>query len=101
MVTSLEWSKYVGRIATGRISAGRIRTGQQIALLRGDGTKVLSKVDQVQLYDNLGRTDAAEAFAGDIVAVIGIPDPEIGIRLLIRPTLLHWNVSPLMNRHFR
>ncbi len=78
MVTSLEWSKYVGRIATGRISAGRIRTGQQIALLRGDGTKVLAKVDQVQLYDNLGRTDAAEAFAGDIVAVIGIPDPEIG-----------------------
>ena len=78
MVTSLEWSRYVGRVATGRISAGRIRTGQQIALMRADGSKTLSKVDQVQLYDNLGRSDAEEACAGDIVAVIGLPDPEIG-----------------------
>ena len=78
MVTSLEWSKYVGRIATGRITAGSLRTGQQIALLRADGTKTLSKVDQVQLFSNLGRTDADEAQAGDIVAVIGLPDPEIG-----------------------
>ena len=78
MVTSLEWSRYVGRIATGKIAAGRIRTGQQIALMRADGSKIMSKVDQVQLYDNLGRTDAEEATAGDIVAVIGLPDPEIG-----------------------
>ena len=78
MVTSLEWSRYVGRVATGRISAGRIRTGHQIALMRADGSKTLSKVDQVQLYDNLGRSDAEEACAGDIVAVIGLPDPEIG-----------------------
>ncbi len=78
MVTSLEWSRYVGRVATGRISAGRIRTGQQIALMRADGSKILSKVDQVQLFDNLGRSDAEEACAGDIVAVIGLPDPEIG-----------------------
>ncbi len=78
MVTSLEWSRYVGRVATGRISAGRIRTGQQIALMRADGSKTLSKVDQVQLFDNLGRSDAEEACAGDIVAVIGLPDPEIG-----------------------
>jgi GTP-binding protein len=78
MVTSLEWSRYVGRIATGRIAAGKIRTGQQIALMRADGTKSMSKVDQVQYFDNLGRSDTAEAFAGDIVAVIGLPDPEIG-----------------------
>lgn len=78
MVTSLEWSRYVGRVATGRIAAGRIRTGQQIALMRADGLKTLSKVDQVQLFDNLGRSDAEEACAGDIVAVIGLPDPEIG-----------------------
>jgi len=78
MVTSLEWSRYVGRVATGRIAAGRIRTGQQVALMRADGSKILSKVDQVQLFDNLGRSDADEACAGDIVAVIGLPDPEIG-----------------------
>ncbi len=78
MVTSLEWSRYVGRIATGRITAGKLRPGQQVALLRADGSKTLTKVDTVQLFDNLGRSDAAEASAGDIVAVIGLPDPEIG-----------------------
>ncbi|MFM8475722.1 MAG: translational GTPase TypA [Planctomycetaceae bacterium] len=78
MVTSLEWSRYVGRIATGRIAAGKLRTGQQIALMRADGSKTLAKVEQVQLFDNLGRSDTPEGQAGDIVAVIGLPDPEIG-----------------------
>ncbi len=78
MVTSLEWSRYVGRIATGRVAAGKIRTGQQIALMRADGSKTMAKIDQVQLFDNLGRSDAEEAQAGDIVAVTGLPDPEIG-----------------------
>ena len=78
MVTSLEWSKYVGRIATGRIAAGQLRTGQQIALTKKDGTVVKQKVDQVQLFSNLGRSDAEEASAGDIVAVVGLDNPEIG-----------------------
>ena len=78
MVTSLEWSRYVGRIATGRIAAGRIKSGQQIAMMRADGSKTMAKVDKVQLFDNLGRSDSDEAQAGDIVAVTGLPDPEIG-----------------------
>jgi len=78
MVTSLEWSRYVGRIATGRIAAGRIKSGQQIALMRADGSKTMAKIDKVQLFDNLGRSDSEEAQAGDIVAVTGLPDPEIG-----------------------
>ncbi|MFO0975163.1 MAG: translational GTPase TypA [Planctomycetaceae bacterium] len=90
MVTSLEWSRYVGRIATGRIAAGRIKTGQQVALMRADGSKAMSKIDQVQLFDNLGRSDTAEASAGDIVAVIGLPDPEIGDTIAdpLNPTAL-------------
>ena len=78
MVTSLDWSNYVGRIATGRISAGSIRTGQQIAIMREDGSQTTAKVDQVQLFNNLGRTDTDKAAAGDIVSLIGLPDPEIG-----------------------
>jgi GTP-binding protein len=78
MVTSLEWSRYVGRIATGRIAAGRIKSGQQIALMRADGSKTMAKIDKVQLFDNLGRSDSELAQAGDIVAVTGLPDPEIG-----------------------
>lgn len=78
MVTSLDWSEYVGRIATGRIAAGQLTSGQQIALMRADGSRELSKLDQLQLFNNLGRTDAESASAGDIVALIGLPDPEIG-----------------------
>lgn len=78
MVTSLTWSKYVGKIATGRITAGRIKTGQQISLMQADGAVTKSKVDQVQLFDNLGRADTDEAAAGDLVALVGLPDPAIG-----------------------
>ncbi|MEZ6122243.1 MAG: translational GTPase TypA [Planctomycetaceae bacterium] len=78
MVTSLEYSGYVGRIATGRIAAGKIRTGQQIALMREDGSIDKMKVDQVQLFSNLGRVDTEEAHAGDIVALTGLIDPMIG-----------------------
>ena len=78
MVTSLEWSEYVGRIATGRIAAGQLRTKQRIALTRSDGSIEHAKVDQVQLFDNLGRSDTESASAGEIVAIIGLPDPEIG-----------------------
>ncbi|MCA9050916.1 MAG: translational GTPase TypA, partial [Planctomycetaceae bacterium] len=78
MVTSLEWSKYVGRIATGRVAAGRIRTGQQVALTKKDGSIERCRRDQVQLFNNLGRVDAEEAQAGDIVAVVGLENPEIG-----------------------
>ncbi len=90
MVTSLEWSRYVGRIATGRIAAGRIKTGQQVALMRADGSKAMAKIDQVQLFDNLGRSDTVDASAGDIVAVIGLPDPEIGDTIAdpLNPTAL-------------
>jgi GTP-binding protein len=78
MVTSLDWSEYVGRIATGRVAAGQVKTGQQIVLMRADGSRTLTKIDQVQLFNNLGRVDAESASAGDIVALIGLPDPEIG-----------------------
>ena len=78
MVTSLDWSEYVGRVATGRIVAGTVTTGQQIVLMRDDGSHDPAKIDQVQLFNNLGRTDAKSACAGDIVALIGLPDPEIG-----------------------
>ena len=78
MVTSLDWSEYVGRIATGRVVAGQVKTGQQITLMRADGTQELARLDQVQLFNNLGRVDADSATAGEIVALIGLPDPEIG-----------------------
>ncbi len=78
MVTSLDWSKYVGRIATGRLLSGRIKKGQSVALIREDGKPYPANIETLQLFDKLGRVDAEEASAGDIVAIIGLPQPEIG-----------------------
>ena len=78
MVTSLEWSEFVGRIATGRIASGRIRRGQKVKLMRADGTRESAEIAAVEVFDKLGRVSVEEAAAGDIVALTGLPDPEIG-----------------------
>ena len=78
MVTTLTWSEYVGRIAIGRINAGEVVTGQKIIMLKTDGTPVKGEVVALELFDKLGRNEADIATAGDIVALTGLPDPEIG-----------------------
>jgi GTP-binding protein len=78
MVTTLAWSDYVGRIATGRIESGNIRKGQKIVLIKADGTQVPGEAVAVEVFDKLGRTATDEATAGDIVALTGLPEPEIG-----------------------
>jgi GTP-binding protein len=78
MVTSLEWSKYLGRIATGRIDCGQIAPGDRVVLARADGMLQPAEVVGVELFDKLGRAPAKLATAGDIVALVGLPDPEIG-----------------------
>lgn len=78
MVTSLEWSEYVGRIATGRIVSGSVVKGQKICVMKEDGSQVNGEVVGVNLFDKLGRVDVERAEAGDIVALIGLPNPEIG-----------------------
>jgi GTP-binding protein len=78
LVTTLEWSEYVGRIAIGRIRAGTIRKGQSIMLIQADGRTAPQRVASVDLFDKLGRTPVEEATAGDICAVVGMEDVEIG-----------------------
>ncbi|WP_184306011.1 translational GTPase TypA [Aporhodopirellula rubra] len=82
MVTTLDWSEYVGRIAVGRINAGTISTGQSFDLhcLGADGqpTKRKVKPSGLYLFDNLGRVAAETASAGDLVAIEGLDDVEIG-----------------------
>jgi GTP-binding protein len=78
LVTNLDWSDYVGRIAIGRIYSGSIRTGQQVAMIQADDLSSLVKVAEVHVFDKLGRTQVDEATAGDIAALVGLEDVTIG-----------------------
>lgn len=78
MVTSLEWSEFVGRIVTGRVAAGSVSRGQKVVVIREDGTQEAATIETVEIFDKLGRTEVETATAGDIVALTGLPDPEIG-----------------------
>ena len=78
MVTTLEWSEYVGRIAVGRLRSGKLHPGDRISILKANDVLVNAEIDNLQVFDKLGRTDAKEAIAGDLVALIGLPEPDIG-----------------------
>jgi GTP-binding protein len=78
LVTNLDWSDYVGRIAIGRIYSGTIRTGQLIALMRAEDEWTTARVAEVHVFDKLGRTQVDEATAGDIAALVGLDDVTIG-----------------------
>jgi GTP-binding protein len=77
-ISSIQYNDYVGRIGVGRIHNGTIRTGQQAKIVRRDGQMVTSKVQQVQVFDGLGRKNVETADAGDIVALVGLESVEIG-----------------------
>ncbi len=78
MTTSLEWSEYVGRIVTGRISSGSAHQGQNVVIIREDGKQESAQIATLEVFDKLGRTEVETAIAGDIVAITGMPNPEIG-----------------------
>ncbi|MGE0378888.1 MAG: translational GTPase TypA [Planctomycetaceae bacterium] len=90
MVTSIQWSEYVGRVAIGRIAAGSVRPDDAVVIMTADGSPVSARVDSVELFDKLGRMKADVATAGDIVALVGLPDVEIGdtIASPLRPVAL-------------
>ena len=77
LVTTLDWSDYVGRIAVGRIHSGRLRAGQNVALMQAAGV-VPGRAVEVHLFDKLGRQPVEEATAGDIAAVVGLETVAIG-----------------------
>jgi GTP-binding protein len=78
LITTLDWSAYVGRIAIGRIQAGTIRQGQTVALLQADDKTTTAKITALYVFENLGRRQVEEATAGDVVAIVGLGQLEIG-----------------------
>ena len=78
LITSLDYSKYVGRIAVGRVHRGELCEGQDIVLCKRDGSQVKSKIKEIDVFEGLGRTKVQSVKSGDICAVVGIEGFEIG-----------------------
>ena len=78
LVTSLTYDNFLGKYAIGRISRGKVKSGEQIVLIKRDGTVKKAKIDKLFAYRGLNREEIQEAFAGDIVAITGISEAEIG-----------------------
>jgi GTP-binding protein len=77
-VTNLDASPYVGRIAICRVRQGTIRRGETVAWSRHDGSLERVRVTELYVTESLDRVDAAEAAAGEIISVAGIPEITIG-----------------------
>ncbi|WP_114752167.1 translational GTPase TypA [Pleomorphovibrio marinus] len=77
-ITSLDYSSFVGRIAIGRVKRGSIRENAQLSLCKAEGLIKKVKVKELHVFEGLGKIKAEEVTAGDICAVTGIEDFEIG-----------------------
>lgn len=78
LITSLDYSSYVGRIAVGRIHRGELREGMEVALCKRDGSVVKQRIKELDLFEGMGRTKVERAGCGDICALVGLEDFEIG-----------------------
>jgi GTP-binding protein len=113
-VSTLDYNSYVGRIGIGRIRRGTVKPGQNVALRYGNEDKGTGKIAQVLAFQGLERASVDSAGAGDIVAITGLPDVNIGITVcdvenaeglppiaVDEPTLqmnFQVNTSPLVGR---
>lgn len=78
LITSLDYSKYVGRIAVGRIHRGELFENMDVSLCKRDGSIVKTKIKEINTFEGLGRTKVSKVQCGDICALIGIEGFEIG-----------------------
>ncbi len=78
LVTTLDYNDYVGRIGIGRVFAGTIKVGQSVAMLKRDGRRVNSRVVKLLQFQGLKRLETTEVAAGDLCAMVGLENIEIG-----------------------
>lgn len=78
LITSLDYSKYVGRIAVGRVHRGTLKENMDVSLCKRDGSIVKTKIKEINTFEGLGRAKVSQVECGDICALIGIEGFEIG-----------------------
>ncbi|MBD2702542.1 translational GTPase TypA [Spirosoma sp. BT702] len=77
-ITSLDYSSFVGRIAIGRVHRGTLKEGASMGLMKADGTLKRVRIKELQTFEGLGKQKVTEVGSGDICAVTGLEDFEIG-----------------------
>ena len=77
-ITSLDYSSFLGRIAVGKVARGTVKEGQQIALVQADGAIKKMKIKELYVVEALGKKNATEVSAGDICAIVGLDEFNIG-----------------------
>ena len=91
-VTTMDWSEFVGRIAVGRIESGIVKKGQTVNVIAADGKPVTAKISAVNSFDKLGRVEVERAEAGEVCALIGLENAEIG------DTICHTDITEPLPR---
>lgn len=75
---TIDHSDYLGRIGIGRVYSGTVHTGDKILVVKNDGSRAMSQVKQLFTFDYLGRKECDEVDAGDIAAIVGVDNTDIG-----------------------
>ncbi len=78
MITGLDYSDFIGRLAIGKIERGEVRSGEKVALINSKGEIKNYSVTKLFTFDKLGKVETDRLSAGDLVALAGIPDVQIG-----------------------
>ena len=78
LITSLDFSTFIGRIAIGRLQRGELKQNQQISLVKRDGEIKKCRIKELYLFEGLGKSKVEEVIAGDLCAIVGLEGFEIG-----------------------
>tara|TARA_B100001758_G_scaffold135377_1_gene116578 strand:- start:60 stop:1853 length:1794 start_codon:yes stop_codon:yes gene_type:complete len=78
LITSLDFSSFIGRIAVGRLQRGTLKSGEQLSLIKRDGSKTKHKLKELYVFEGLGKAKVDSVQAGDICALVGLEGFEIG-----------------------
>lgn len=78
LISAIDYNDYLGRIGIGKVHFGKITMGDPVVLVNSDGTKQNAKISKLYVYENIKRVEVEEASAGDILAIAGMEDVDIG-----------------------
>lgn len=78
LVSAIDYNDYLGRMGIGRVYSGKISLGDPVVLISRDGAKIESKVSKLYVFENIKRVEVDEIVAGDIGAIAGLEDVDIG-----------------------